>query len=151
ASGAGVPIFLSVRGICCLRPGVPGISDRISVSSVVGRFLEHSRCFSFGVGEEEEIYISSAHWVPRNFFRRVEVLGPVLGEQVKEKIRQEVLQPIRTDNCRVRDLQSDGSYVRRRAGTAETVFDCQQSVLDRLARRGLRAVPDGTSKEAKAK
>src|SRR5262249_60358633 len=81
ASGAGVPITLAVRGICCLRPGVPGVSSRISVCSVVGRFLEHSRCFSFGLGEEEEIYISSADWMPRNFYRRVALVVPVLDDK----------------------------------------------------------------------
>jgi polyphosphate kinase len=141
ASGAGVPITLSVRGICCLRPGVPGVSDRISVSSVVGRFLEHSRCFSFGVGEEEEIYISSADWMPRNFFRRVELMVPILDEKTKEKIRQEVLDPILKDNSRARDLQSDGVYVRRVPPAGEPPCDAQQTVLDRLARRGLYAVP----------
>jgi polyphosphate kinase len=146
ASGAGVPITLSVRGICCLRPGVPGISDRISVSSVVGRFLEHSRCFSFGVGEEEEIYISSADWMPRNFFRRVELMVPILDEKAKEKIRQEVLDPILKDNCRARDLQTDGEYLRRVAPTGEPPFDSHQTLLDRLARRGLRAVPDEPNK-----
>ena len=142
ASGAGVPVALSVRGICCLRPGVPGVSDRISVSSVVGRFLEHSRCFSFGVGEEEEIYISSADWMPRNFFRRVELMVPILDEKTKEKIRQEVLDPILKDNSRARDLQSDGVYVRRVPPAGEPPCDAQQTVLDRLARRGLHAVPD---------
>jgi polyphosphate kinase len=141
ASGAGVPVALSVRGICCLRPGVPGVSDRISVSSVVGRFLEHSRCFSFGVGEEEEIYISSADWMPRNFFRRVELMVPILDEKAKEKIRQEVLDPIVNDNCRARDLQTDGSYVRRVPPAGAAACDSQQTVLDRLARRGLYAVP----------
>jgi len=141
ASGAGVPVALSVRGICCLRPGVPGVSDRISVSSVVGRFLEHSRCFSFGVGEEEEIYISSADWMPRNFFRRVELMVPILDEKAKEKIRQEVLDPIVKDNSRARDLQSDGVYVRRVPPAGEPPCDAQQTVLDRLARRGLYAVP----------
>ncbi len=120
ASGAGVPIALAVRGICCLRPGVPDVSDQISVSSVVGQFLEHSRCFSFGVGEEEEIYISSADWMPRNFFRRVELMVPILDEKAKEKIRQEILEPIAKDNSRARDLQADGSLpatrsARRRA------------------------------------
>ena len=85
-----------MRGICCLRPGVPGVSENIRVSSVVGRFLEHSRVFSFGVGEEEEIYISSADWMPRNFYRRVELMTPILDEKAKEKIRQEVLEPITT-------------------------------------------------------
>ncbi len=141
ASVAGVPIAFSVRGICCLRPGVPGVSDRISVSSVVGRFLEHSRCFSFGVGDEEEIYISSADWMPRNFFRRVELMVPILDEKAKEKIRQEVLDPIVKDNSRARDLQSDGTYVRRVPPAGEAACDAQQTVLDRLARRGLYAVP----------
>ena len=142
ASAAGVPISLAVRGICCLRPGVPGISDRISVSSVVGRFLEHSRCFAFGVGDEEEIYISSADWMPRNFFRRVELMVPISDEKAKEKIRQEVLDPILKDNCRARDLGSDGNYVRRTPAAGEPSLDGQQAIIDRLSRRGLHAVPD---------
>jgi polyphosphate kinase len=141
ASQSGVPIQLAVRGICCLRPGVSGVSDEIRVSSVVGRFLEHSRVFSFGVGEEEEIYISSADWMPRNFYRRVELMTPILDEKAREKIRQEILEPIVADNTRARDLQSDGSYVRRHPATNEPPFDTQQTLLDKLARRGLKAVP----------
>ncbi|HEY6928096.1 MAG TPA: polyphosphate kinase 1, partial [Thermoanaerobaculia bacterium] len=140
ASGAGVPISLAIRGICCLRPGVPGVSDGIRVSSVVGRFLEHSRVFAFGVGDEEEIYISSADWMPRNFFRRVELMAPILDEKAKEKIRQEVLEPMIKDNSRARDLQSDGTYVRRSPQAGEAAFDSQQTLIDKLARRGLRAV-----------
>jgi polyphosphate kinase len=141
ASQAGVPIELAVRGICCLRPGVSGVSDRIRISSVVGRFLEHSRAFSFGVGDEEEIYISSADWMPRNFFARVELMVPILDDKAKEKIRQEVFEPFHADNSRARDLQSDGTYVRRRPAPAETPHDAQQDLLDRFARRGLKAVP----------
>ena len=141
ASQAGVPIELAVRGISCLRPGVPGVSEGIRVSSVVGRFLEHSRAFSFGVGDEEEIYISSADWMPRNFFARVELMVPILDEKAKEKIRQEVLGPFRTDNTRARDLQSDGTYLRRRPAPGDAPRDAQQDLLDRLARRGLKAVP----------
>ena len=117
-------------------------SDAISVSSAVGRFLEHSRVFSFGVGDEEEIYISSADWMPRNFFRRVELMVPILDDKAKEKIRQEVLEPIVKDNCRARDLGSDGNYLRRAPGSGEASLDGQQTILDRLARRGLHAVPD---------
>jgi polyphosphate kinase len=140
ASGAGVPISLGVRGICCLRPGVPGVSEGIRVSSVVGRFLEHSRVFAFGVGDEEEIYISSADWMPRNFFRRVELMAPILDEKAKEKIRQEVLEPMVKDNSRARDLQNDGTYLRRNPQAGETPLDSQQTLIDKLARRGLRAV-----------
>jgi polyphosphate kinase len=141
ASQAGVPIELAIRGICCLRPGVPGVSEGIRVSSVVGRFLEHSRAFAFGVGEEEEIYISSADWMPRNFFARVELMVPILDEKAKEKIRQEVFEPFRADNARARDLDSDGGYVRRRPAPGDAPRDAQQDLLDRLARRGLKAVP----------
>jgi polyphosphate kinase len=147
ASQAGVPITLAVRGICCLRPGVPGVSDTIRVSSVVGRFLEHSRAFSFGVGEEEEIYVSSADWMPRNLFRRVEIMAPILDDKAKEKIRLEVFEPILTDNSRARDLQSDGTYVRRKPAAGEPISDSQQTLIDRLARRGLRAVGAGETKE----
>ena len=142
ASMAGVPIVLGVRGICCLRPGVPGISENIRVSSVVGRFLEHSRAFSFGVGDEEEVYIASADWMPRNFFRRVELMTPILDPQAREKIRQEVFEPLRLDNSRARDLGSDGSYVRRAPAPGAAAVDAQQMLLDRLVRRGLRAVAD---------
>ena len=142
ASTAGVPVSLAVRGICCLRPGVPGVSENIRVSSIVGRFLEHSRAFSFGVGDEEEIYLSSADWMPRNFFRRVELMVPVLDAQAREKIRLEVFEPIRADNSRARDLQSDGTYVRRTPSPGAPTVDAQQSILERLARRGLRAVPE---------
>lgn len=147
ASQAGVPITLAVRGICCLRPGVPGVSDTIRVSSVVGRFLEHSRAFSFGVDEEEEIYVSSADWMPRNLFRRVELMVPILDDKAREKIRQEVFEPILSDNSRARDLQSDGTYVRRTPATGELASDAQQTLIDRLARRGLRAVGVGETKE----
>ncbi|MEP6802396.1 MAG: polyphosphate kinase 1 [Acidobacteriota bacterium] len=143
ASAAGVPITLAVRGICCLRPGVPGVSENVRVSSVVGRFLEHSRAFAFGVGDEQEIFLSSADWMPRNFFRRVELMVPVLDPQAREKIRQEVFEPLMQDNSRARDLQSDGSYVRRSLVSGQAAFDAQGAILDRLARRGLRAVPEG--------
>jgi polyphosphate kinase len=141
ASQAGVPIDLSVRGICCLRPGVPGVSEGIRVSSVVGRFLEHSRVFAFGAGEEQEIYISSADWMPRNFYRRVEIMTPILDDRAKEKVRQEILDPIQSDNCRARDLQSDGTYVRRLPAAGEAACDPQQTVLEKFGRRGLKAVP----------
>lgn len=142
ASIAGVPVLLGVRGICCLRPGVPGISENIRVVSVVGRFLEHSRAFSFGVGEEEDMFISSADWMPRNFFRRVELMTPILDPQAREKIRQEEFEPLWSDNSRGRDLQSDGTYVRRTPQPGTPAVDAQLLLLDRLARRGLRAVHD---------
>jgi len=141
ASQAGVPIDLSIRGICCLRPGVPGVSENIRVSSVVGRFLEHSRVMAFGTGEEQEIFISSADWMPRNFYRRVEIMTPILDDKAKEKLRQEVLEPIKADNCRARDLQSDGTYVRRHPAAGEAACDTQLTVLDKGGRRGLKAVP----------
>ncbi|HYB52472.1 MAG TPA: polyphosphate kinase 1 [Thermoanaerobaculia bacterium] len=147
ASEAGVPITLAIRGICCLRPEVSGVSDNISVLSVVGRFLEHSRAFSFGVGEEEEIYISSADWMPRNFFRRVELMVPILDEKAKERIRQEVFEPLLQDNSRARDLHSDGIYLRRSPGAGEAAADAQQVLIDRLMRRGLRAVGPADEKK----
>jgi len=149
ASAAGVAIELAVRGICCLRSGVAGVSENIRVSSVVGRFLEHSRAFAFGVGDEEQIFISSADWMPRNFFRRVEIMLPVLAESTREKIRQEVFEPFLTDNSRARDLLPDGTYVRRSPAAGEPVRDAQQGLVERLARRGLRSVPTVERPEAR--
>src|SRR5581483_10565131 len=112
ASQAGVEIDLIVRGMCALRPGIRGVSDRIRVRSIVGRFLEHSRIFYFANGGQESIYLSSADWMPRNLYERVEVMFPVLDPLLRERIRQEILQSYLSDTLKARILQRDGSYVR---------------------------------------
>ena len=112
ASQAGVQIDLLVRGICALRPGVRGVSDRIRVRSTVGRFLEHSRIFYFANGGEEEVYLGSADWMPRNLYERVEVIFPVKDELLRQRVRQEILEAYLADNVKSRLLQRDGSYLR---------------------------------------
>jgi polyphosphate kinase len=114
ASQAGVDIDLIVRGICALRPGVRGVSDRIRVRSIVGRFLEHSRIFYFLNGGDEEVYTGSADWMPRNLYERVEVLTPVRDTLLRERIRREILEAYLADNVKARCLQRDGTYVRVR-------------------------------------
>jgi polyphosphate kinase len=111
ASQAGVQIDLTVRGICALRPGVRGVSSNIRVRSIVGRFLEHSRIYYFGNGGEEEIYIGSADWMPRNLYERVEVLVPVRDEMFRERIRHEILGAYLADNRKARILLSDSTYI----------------------------------------
>ncbi len=111
ASQAGVQIDLIVRGICGLRPGVRGISENIRVRSIVGRFLEHSRIFYFANGGEDDIYLGSADWMPRNLLERVEVLFPIKDPMLKQRIRGEILDAYLADNAQARILQSDGSYV----------------------------------------
>ncbi|QRO02442.1 polyphosphate kinase 1 [Archangium violaceum] len=111
ASQAGVDIDLLVRGICCLRPGGPGVSERIRVTSVVDRFLEHSRVFAFGAGANPEVWMSSADWMPRNFLRRVEVMFPVEDPAIRQRLLDEVLGVALADNVKARRLQVDGSYV----------------------------------------
>jgi polyphosphate kinase len=112
ASQAGVQIDLVVRGICALRPGIRGVSDRIRVRSIVGRFLEHSRIFYFANGGEEEIYLGSADWMPRNLYERVEVIFPVKDELLRQRIHQEILESYLADNLKARLLQKDGHYIR---------------------------------------
>jgi len=112
ASQAGVKIDLIVRGICALRPGVRGLSHNIVVRSIVGRFLEHSRIYYFANGGQEEIYLGSADWMPRNLYERVEVLFPVKDELLRQRIRQEILESYLADNLKSRILQRDGSYIR---------------------------------------
>src|SRR5262249_16110025 len=97
ASQAGVDIKLGVRGICCLRPGIPGLSDRIQVHAIIDRFLEHARVFRFANGGNDEVYISSADWMPRNFHRRVEVLVPLLDPPVRRQA-EEILAILYADN-----------------------------------------------------
>jgi polyphosphate kinase len=110
AGQAGVEIDLIVRGICCLRPGVAGLSERIRVTSVVDRFLEHSRVFAFGVGERCELWISSADWMPRNFVRRIELMCPVEEPSLKRRLLEDVIGMALRDNTKARRLSSDGVY-----------------------------------------
>jgi polyphosphate kinase len=112
ASQAGVEIDLIVRGICSLRPGVRGLSDRIQVRSIVGRFLEHSRIYYFGNGGEEEIYIGSADWMPRNLYERVEVMVPLRDEFLRERVHREILDAYLADNRKARILLRDATYIR---------------------------------------
>jgi polyphosphate kinase len=112
ASCAGAKIDLIVRGICCLRPKIPGLSENIRVISIVGRFLEHSRVYYFGNGGKPDLYLASADWMPRNFYRRVEIAFPIESSPLRDEIINEVLPRFLTDYGKARELQPDGSYVR---------------------------------------
>jgi polyphosphate kinase len=112
ASQAGVPIDLVVRGICCLRPGLPGISETIRVRSIVDRFLEHSRLYVFSPDDEAQIYLASSDWMPRNFFRRVEVMFPIEAPNLKEQVLHEIIPPYLRDNVKARELLANGTYRR---------------------------------------
>jgi len=124
AAQAGVEIDLIVRGVCALRAGVPGLSERINVRSVVGRLLEHSRIFYFanGGGDGEEVYIGSADWMERNLDRRVEVVAPVRDPQIRKYLKDDVLEVYLRDTAKARLLQPDGSYTR------VTLSDGEESV-----------------------
>lgn len=137
ASQAGVEIDLIVRGICCLRPGIEGVSERIRVRSIVGRFLEHSRAFFFLNGGEEDLYLGSADWMQRNLSRRVEVVFPVEDRAVKKKVFQ-VLDLCLKDNDKARELYADGSYRYVRRKTGQHRINEQEKLLDISARRAAR-------------
>ena len=135
ASQAGVEIDLIVRGICSLRPGVKGVSERIRVCSIVGRYLEHSRIFSFANGTYPEVYCGSADWMPRNLFERCEVMFPVDDPALSARLRDEILGAYLKDNVKARLLQPDGSYVRApRTGPAFSAQDhlMEISMADRI-------------------
>jgi polyphosphate kinase len=149
ASGAGVRIELLVRGICCLRPGLPKISENIRVYSLVGRFLEHERVYVFGPPEDAEYYLSSADWMPRNLDRRVEVLFPVSDERLRERVRKEVLEPFRADDCRVYEMDRDGNYRRRQPRHADAPVDGQVFAYERVSELAARA-PESSVPEANA-
>ena len=112
ASQAGVKIDLIVRGICCVLPGVEGYTEHVTVTSIVGRYLEHPRIFSFGVGEEQKIYIGSADMMTRNTEKRVEVACPIMDKQAKHQINH-YLDVMLADNLKARVLKSDGNYVKK--------------------------------------
>lgn len=129
ASQAGVKTDLLVRGICCLRPGVPGVSDNIRVISILGRFLEHSRIYYFANAGAEEVYLGSADLMPRNINRRVETIFPVEGKNLVAQIRDKILGVYLRDNVKARLMQSDGAYVRRVAGKGEAPLSSQAHLL----------------------
>jgi polyphosphate kinase len=130
ASQAGVKIDLVVRGVCALRSAVPGLSENITVRSIVGRFLEHSRVFYFYAGGEEKVYLSSADWMDRNFFRRVEVAFPVNDKNLKKRVIDEAFTQALRDNLRAWVQQADGTYsLVRRRGAA---FSLHQHLIERL-------------------
>jgi len=129
ASQAGVPIDLIVRGICCLRPGMPGISENIRVRSIVDRFLEHSRLYVFSPDDEAQIYLASADWMPRNFYRRVEVMFPIEAPHLKQRILDEVLPAYLRDNVKSRILRGDGSQYRLAAENGAPRHRVQEELL----------------------
>ena len=132
ASQAGVKIDLVVRGICCLRPGIRGLSENIRVRSVLGRFLEHSRVFMFHNDGDEEVFCASADWMSRNLLRRVETCFPVLDEKLRKDVIGDALRPYLGNNASTWEMQSDGSY-KRVTGRGSTK-SAQQSLLEKLAR-----------------
>ena len=134
ASMAGVSIDLCIRGVCCLRPGLPGISENIRVFSIVGRYLEHERVFIFGPHGNESFFLSSADWMPRNLHRRVEILFPVETESLREQIRREVIAPALLDNTRAYDMNVEGEYHRRSCGPNEPAHSAQHLVMEQVAR-----------------
>ena len=136
ASQAGVKVDLLIRGICCLRPQVPGISDNIQVISIVGRFLEHSRIYYFHNNDEEQIYVGSADLMPRNLNRRVEVLFPIEDRRLIRHLRDRVLEIYLADNVKARMMQPDGTYVRKTREDGEEAISSQEVLLRRRSTNG---------------
>ena len=134
ASQAGVQIDLIVRGMCTLRPGVPGLSENIRVRSIIGRLLEHSRVFYFHSGGREELFIASADWMSRNFFRRIEICTPVENPAIKQRIMREALTLALADNRKAWLMQPDGSYIRATAQEGEEGLDMQETLLTEYRR-----------------
>ena len=132
ASQAGVEIDLLVRGVCALKPGVPGVSENIRVRSIVGRFLEHSRVFFFLNDGAEDVYLSSADWMNRNFFRRVEICFPILDPKLRKRVVSEGLKPYLDDNSQAWEMNSEGVYQQRSPRQGKPVA-AQELLLERLA------------------
>ncbi len=141
ASQAGVKIQLIVRGICCLRPGIKGVSDNIQVISIIDRFLEHSRIFFFQAGGLREVYLGSADLMPRNMDRRIELVFPIESEPLKDRIIKSILNVYWRDNIKARVLQSDGTYVLRRPAVQELPLRSQMVLIQMAREIGIKSLP----------
>jgi len=158
ASQAGVDIELLVRGMCALRPGVRGLSDRIRVRSTVGRFLEHSRIFYFENGDEPEVYVGSADWMHRNLHERVEVLFPLKNPLLRDRVVHEILAAYLADNVKTRFLQKDGRYLRpwqslrgrsKRPPRGATAFNAQDFLVGLVeGTRTIEEIPSAVPRRA---
>jgi polyphosphate kinase len=133
ASQAGVQVDLIVRGLCCLRPGLPEISENIRVRSIVGRFLEHTRVYYFANGDEPEVFLASADLMERNLHKRIEVAFPILHAKLKERVIQETFHNYLADNCYAWLLQPDGTYVRALPKEGEIALIAQTELLKQLS------------------
>jgi polyphosphate kinase len=159
ASQDGVEIDLIIRGMCALRPGVRGVSERIRVRSIVGRFLEHSRIFYFSNGGEEEVYMGSADWMPRNLYERVEVIFPLKDALLRERVRHEILHAYLADNLKSRVLQKDGTYDRvwrvqgkRKPPTGPSAFGAQDFLIALAeGKQTLEAIPVAVAGEPRTR
>src|SRR3954454_21406806 len=141
ASAAGVKIDLIVPGVCALRPGIEGLSDNVRVRSIVGRFLEHSRVFYFENGGAEDVYLASADWMARNFFRRIELCFPVLDANLKKRVIREGLQPYLDDNSQAWVMNAEGNYERLRARKGSKGHAAQEELIGLLAEPAKPAPP----------
>ena len=150
ASRAGVKIDLIVRGVCCLRPQVPGFSEHITVRSIVDRFLEHSRIFYFENACQPEVYVGSADWMPRNFFRRIETVFPIEDGNLRERVRQELLDLPLADNVKARLLQADGTWQRVPVRRGSARHRSQEELMNLAASPG-RVAARPRNRSAKAR
>lgn len=135
ASLAGVPILLNVRGLCCLRAEVPGLSPTIRVYSTLGRFLEHSRIYRFENGGNPEYFIGSADLMTRNLSRRLETVAPIVDPVIKSQL-EEILRTYEQDNCSAWDMAPDGNYLQRQPAPGEARRGAQDVFIERAGRHG---------------
>ena len=141
ASQAGVKVSLIVRGICCLRPGIQGISQNIEVISIIDRFLEHSRIFYFQSGGEHRVYLASADWMPRNMDRRIEIMWPIENLEIKARLTGEILRICWSDNVKARYLTHDGKYLRRKPKQGEETIRSQAKFIEIARAGGIQSMP----------
>jgi polyphosphate kinase len=141
ASNAGVTIKLVVRGVCCLKPGVPGASEHIEVISIIDRFLEHSRIYFFNAGGAQKVYLASADWMPRNMDRRIEICFPIENPEAKNRLIHEILRITWEDNTKARVLNPDGHYRRRTPESPEKEVRSQSRFIEIAREGGVQSIP----------